>query len=35
VVAVGESVPMKQDENKQAAIDAFAETKTHDSVSAK
>ena len=35
VEAVGESVPMKQDENKKAAIDAFAETKTYDSVSAK
>ena len=35
VEAVGESVPMKQDENKQAAIDAFNETKTYDSVSSK
>ncbi len=35
VEAVGESVPMKQDENKRAAIDAFNETKTYDSVSSK
>jgi Pyruvate/2-oxoacid:ferredoxin oxidoreductase gamma subunit len=33
VEAVGESVPMKQEENKQAAIDAYNETVLLDSVS--
>jgi 2-oxoacid:acceptor oxidoreductase gamma subunit (pyruvate/2-ketoisovalerate family) len=33
VEAVGESVPMKPEENQRAAVDAFNETKTADSVS--
>jgi len=34
VDAVGDSVPMKQNENKQAAIDAYNETRLFDSVNA-